>query len=106
MPRTARSWTIASSIAAAVAFLMLSSQAESLGFNISALAGVLLVAIFWIAIVGGGIWLAVEFFGVINSRKIGINDDAISVLRNRYAKGEVSRAEYFQMMQDLELDRE
>lgn len=75
-----------------------------MGLNIHSIGSLIIVTVFWIAIVGGGIWLAVEFFGVLNSRERGKSDDAIATLRERYARGEINRAEYFQMLQDLEND--
>lgn len=101
MPHSLRARTTAAVIATVV-LLMLFSTSNGMGFNISQIGSLLIMTAFWIAIIGGGIWLAVEFFGVLNTRKSGMHDDATSILRQRYARGEINRAEYFQMMQDLE----
>jgi uncharacterized membrane protein len=50
------------------------------------------------------LWLAQEMgllkaLGQLNSK-----DDALSLLRHRYANGEISHPEYFRMKQDLEAD--
>lgn len=105
MPRTARSRTVALLVAIAAVVMLYALNFEPMGINLPAILSFVFVTLVWILFVGGAIWLAVEFFGVVNSRKSNSNDNAVSTLRERYARGEINRAEYFQMLQDLEFDK-
>ncbi len=103
MLQNLRARTVTAAVATAL-LLMLFSSSAGMGFNVSALGAFLSGTVFWVAVVGGGVWLAVEYFGVLNKRKLSSSDDAVSTVRQRYARGEISRAEYFQIMQDLQND--
>ncbi len=57
--------------------------------------------LFWIGIVGLVIWAAIKFAGG-GFQVAGVQTtDALSILKNRYAKGELTREEYEQMKKDL-----
>ncbi len=104
MTRTARTWTFIAAVLIPAVLLMFTSHQVAFGINLGALAGFLFQALMWAAIVGGGIWLAVRVTGMHAGTGFGNRDTAISTLRQRYAQGEINRAEYFQMKQDLESD--
>ena len=65
--------------------------------------GFLLMAIFWIVIIATAVW----FFGNLfpqNKQSTHGNESetAVSILKKRYARGEISTEEYEAMRHDLE----
>jgi putative membrane protein len=73
-----------------------------MGFGI---LGLLLMALFWGALIAGGIWLVRTVFVINPSNQSGIMADKPSspreMLDQRYARGEISREEYEQIKSDL-----
>lgn len=59
--------------------------------------------IFWLLIIGGGIWLLTGLFNQRNypGNRPDNTPDAKEILDRRYAKGELTREEYDHMKQDL-----
>jgi putative membrane protein len=65
------------------------------------------MVLFWVAIIGLAVWFLSALFprssGHDGSRPNRATDDsALEILRQRYARGELTRAEYDQMRHDLE----
>jgi putative membrane protein len=61
--------------------------------------------IIWIIITGGGIWLLSKLFPRTGSPpEVGpeSNGDALAILRQRYARGELSKEEFETIRRDLE----
>jgi putative membrane protein len=59
--------------------------------------------IFWIVIIGAFVLaLAALFPRVSNANKAGSDDDALAILKRRYARGELSKEEYETMRHNLE----
>lgn len=60
--------------------------------------------IFWLVIIGGIIW-AVVTIAINNNRKqqncFPREEDALEILKRRYARGEINREQFEQMKQDL-----
>jgi len=61
--------------------------------------GWLLMSIFWILIILGGIYFLKLIMG--GSKKDGKEDTALDILKKRYAKGEISREEFEKIRDDL-----
>ncbi len=65
--------------------------------------GFLMMAIFWIAIIAAAAW----FFGNLfpQNKQTTANDEtetAVTILKKRYASGEISKEEFETMRHDLE----
>ena len=80
------------------------------GWNDGRFAGwwalpMLLMVLFWAAIIAAAViavrWLAQSDRSRDNNAKQG-SDRSLEILRERYARGEISREEYEQMRKDLE----
>ncbi len=64
---------------------------------------------FWILIIGLGIWAVVQLSSRFNSHPshnqdatmMSRQDAALEVLKQRYARGEITKSEYEAMRQDL-----
>lgn len=56
--------------------------------------GMLLWSILLLALVAGGVWLAVRAFRTNSSPATGGESSALHVLRDRYARGEIDDAEF------------
>lgn len=85
-----------------------------LGFG---LTGWLTMVLFWVVIIGAAIWLLAKVFpsgpagtnGPANSsasthnnrNRSSSTESAVEIVRQRYARGEISRDEYEQIRQDL-----
>lgn len=69
--------------------------------------GFLAMAIFWLVIVVAAIWLVGNLFPRSNGSN-GVQppantpESAVDILKRRYARGEISKAEYESMRHDLE----
>jgi putative membrane protein len=72
--------------------------------------GMILYGLFWLAVLGGIIWLVVWAIGRSSSGRMNnspMNDrtatgsSAKDIAQMRYARGEISREEYQQLLEDL-----
>lgn len=68
------------------------------------LVGLILMALFWIGLVAGAVFLVRALFPTVNQqtpdeRRSGAN--ARQILDERYARGEMDRSEYEAMKEDL-----
>lgn len=71
-----------------------------MGFN-----GHIWMIIFWIAIIGGGIWLLATLFPRTSTSpdsEAKSKGDALAILKQRYAHGELSKEEFEAIRRDLE----
>ena len=75
-----------------------------LGFSIFGLFAIVMQVAFWAVVIMGGIWLAREMGWLNSADRPRSKRDALALLDRRYANGEISRSEYFQIKQDLEAD--
>ena len=58
---------------------------------------------FWIVIVAVGIWALAALFPKVNSSPpTDRGDDALTILKERYARGEISKEEYQSIRYELE----
>jgi putative membrane protein len=66
----------------------------------------LFIVLFWVVIVGLALWFSSTLFPHAarrnNDRQVSADDGALEILRQRYARGELTRSEYEQMRRDLE----
>jgi len=64
----------------------------------------LFMEIFWVVIVGQAVWFLSALFPRSSTRdgSLQTGGSAVDILRQRYARGELTRAEYEQMRRDLE----
>jgi putative membrane protein len=61
--------------------------------------------IFWIIIIGGGIWLLATIFPRTSTSpedRSESNSDPLAILKQRYARGELSKEEFETIRHDLE----
>ncbi len=98
--RTVRVWTAVSAVTLALTIMFLIGDSTWFAASL----GVMVVyGAFWAAVIAGGIWLATKFINAMSPNDSG--GDAIEEVKRRYARGEIDRAEFFQMKRDLEGDR-
>ena len=73
------------------------------GFGFSPLWGIVML-IFWLLVIGGIVLLAVWLFRQFVPTEVAERREgrALEILRERYARGEITREEYEQMRRDLE----
>ena len=66
--------------------------------------GILFMLIFWVVVIGLGVWLLANLFPKISTNTSPQNapDSPVEILKRRYARGEISREEYERMRQELE----
>ena len=82
-----------------------------MGFGMGGFGGldVVYMLIFWVVIIGLGVWLLSRLFprvtGDTPSRSTtgrgDLSESPLEILRQRYARGELSRTEYEEMRRDL-----
>lgn len=67
-------------------------------------SGAIWMIIFWIIIIGSGIWLLATIFPRTNTSPEGSepNDNPLAILKQRYARGELSREEFEAIRHNLE----
>ena len=71
--------------------------------------GWLFMIIFWVVVIGLGIWLAARIFPQVTSTLPSMNaegqnqreESALEIIKRRYAQGEISEAEYEEMRRTL-----
>jgi putative membrane protein len=65
--------------------------------------GFLMMAIFWIVIIAAALWFFSNLFPQNKQSASGdVAETAVTILKNRYARGEISKDEYETMRHDLE----
>ena len=67
--------------------------------------GYIWMIIFWITIIGGGIWLLAALFPRTRTSpdsRAESNGDPLTILKQRYARGELSKEEFETISHDLE----
>ena len=75
------------------------------GQHMMGLGGAIWMIVFWIVILGGGIWLLATIFPRTRSASDSddqTNDDPLVILKQRYARGELSKEEFETISHDLE----
>ncbi len=73
-------------------------------FGISPIWGILMM-LFWVLIIGGVAWLVVWLLQQGRPSPIGpvaAGSQALEILKERYARGEITREQFEQMRRDLE----
>jgi putative membrane protein len=74
------------------------------GFGIG-FGGFIWMILFWVVIIGGSIWLLAAIFPRISTfpkSREESNDDPLIILKQRYARGELSKEEFETIRHDLE----
>ncbi len=75
-----------------------------MGFGLGGLmAGGLLMIVFWVLVIGGGIWLVVTLarHNATPLPTITSGQTPLAILQARYAKGEITKEQFDQMRHDL-----
>ncbi len=68
-------------------------------------SGAIWMIVFWIIIIGGSIWLLTVIFPRANISPVDRsepNDNPLAILKQRYARGELSKEEFETIRHDLE----
>ena len=81
-----------------------------MGFGFGGL-GFILMLFFWVAIIGLAVWLLSSLFPrakgtsstLCAAQRSAPSESPLEILKQRYARGEVSRAEYEGVRRDLEV---
>lgn len=74
------------------------------GYGFSPLWGIAM-AVFWVLVIAGAVWFVVWLFreGRLSGTTPGPGgDNALEILRQRYAKGEITKEQFDRMRRDLE----
>lgn len=112
MERTSSTWIIVAVIAAVVVLIMLFGGVGLMGFGMMGGYGYahgfspwwgVLMMVLWVLVIGGIVALV---FWALRERQVlptgrVRESEALEILKQRYAKGEISREEYERMRQDL-----
>ena len=66
----------------------------------------ILMLVFWAIVIAGGVTLLGRFFASApvasgSGRQLPTADSALEILRERYAKGEITKEQFDQMLNDL-----
>ena len=75
------------------------------GIGMVGFGGFIFMALFWIVIIAAGIWLLSNLFPKNNGssqNRDAENASALEILKQRYARGELTKEEYESMRYDLE----
>ncbi len=74
------------------------------GFGMG-LGGGLVMVLFWIVLIVGAVWLARGFFPAgqqLSASSIRSEPSADEILKQRYARGEITKEQFEQMRRDLD----
>jgi putative membrane protein len=71
--------------------------------------GLIFMVVFWLAVISLAVWLLAGLFPRINGNTLPPSgpwhddrpESALDILRQRYARGEISKAEFEEMRRDL-----
>lgn len=71
--------------------------------------GLLLMILFWVVVVAAAVWLVSRLFPQISGKSFPPSDEgqepprdsALEILKQRYARGEISQSEYLNMRNTL-----
>ncbi|MCZ7385813.1 MAG: SHOCT domain-containing protein [Candidatus Methanoperedens sp.] len=88
-------------IALLVAVILLFSGGGMIGFGMGFGAmmgfGVIIMVLFWGAI----IWLVISLINADNKKSEETPESALTILKKRYARGEITREQYLEMEKEL-----
>lgn len=82
-----------------------------MGFGMGGL-GLIFMIVFWVTIIALAVWLLSSLFPQVKSassfpstaQRSEPPESPLEILKQRYARGEISKAEYEEMRRDLERD--
>lgn len=78
-----------------------------MGFGLGGL-GIILMLVFWLVVIGLAVWLVGNIFPRVTdtarTHKRDISESPMEILQQRYARGEISKAEYNEIQKDLQAD--
>ena len=76
-----------------------------MGFGFGGL-GLILMLVFWLVIIGMAVWLLSNLFpratDAFKTGKKDLSESPMEILKQRYARGEISKAEYNEIQKDLQ----
>ncbi len=84
-------------IALLVAVVLLFSGGGMMGFGAIMGFGVIIMVLFWGAI----IWLVISLINTGRQRSEETSESALTILKKRYARGEITKEQYLEMEKDL-----
>lgn len=80
--------------------MMYDSCMSGMGMGNFGFGGMIFMSIFWIAFLGLIIWLIYQL--IIKNKTNSTNSkDSINIVKERYAKGEITKKEYLEMKKEL-----
>lgn len=67
--------------------------------------GIIFMVLFWVVIIGLAVWLLGQLFPGRGPQREGpqASDSATAILKNRYARGEISKEEFEEMRHEIEI---
>jgi putative membrane protein len=76
-----------------------------MGFGLGGL-GLILMLVFWLVVICLAVWLVGNLFpratDTFRTRKRDLSESPMKILQQRYARGEISKAEYNEIRKDLQ----
>ncbi len=84
-------------IALLVAVVLLFSGGGMMGFGAIMGFGVIIMVLFWGAI----IWLVISLINAGTQKSEEMSESALTILKKRYARGEVTKEQYIEMEKEL-----
>ncbi len=80
-----------------VAVVLLFSGGGMMGFGMGFGFGAIIMVLFW----GAMIWLVISLINAGTQKSEGTPDSALTILKKRYAMGEISKGQYLEMEKEL-----
>ncbi len=74
------------------------------GFGYGGLIPMILMMLFWVVVIGGGVWLISSFVSRTNSQtssNLPPAESALDILKKRYARGEITKEQFDEMSHEV-----
>ncbi len=77
---------------------------NGLGFGYGGIIPLILMILFWVVVIGAGVWLISSFVSRSNSQtssNLPPAESALDILKKRYARGEITKEQFDEMSQQV-----
>ena len=74
------------------------------GFGYGGIIPMILMILFWVVVIGAGVWLISSFVSRTNSQtssNLPPAESALDILKNRYARGEITKEQFDEMSHEV-----